>query len=165
MVVAAVGRQRAVGGQLGGPLVREAPRPQWRVGNMPLRGQTHSFERRGAKVALCWQCNGRLGRGRQKLGGGSLVAWRRACRSLVTHSSLAPGWGGQSLRGHCRRVWKGFQMREHAPFEQGARRGDAVLRRNGQTAVGAGDRFELQGIDMPAQVDMHRGYRLDPGAL
>ena len=45
---------------------------------MPLRGQTHSFERRGAKVALCWQCNGRLGRGRQKLGGGSLVAWRRA---------------------------------------------------------------------------------------
>ena len=39
-------------------------------------------------------------------------------------------------------------MRQHAPFEQGARKGDAALRRNGQTAVVAGDRFELQGIDM-----------------
>ena len=57
------------------------------------------------------------------------------------------------------------QERTRRRVEQGARRGDAVLRRNGQTAVGAGDRFELQGIDMPAQVDMHRGYRLETGAL
>ena len=47
--------------------------------NMVLRGQTHTFERRGAKVALCLQCNGRPGRGRQAgwrvAGGVQLSGW------------------------------------------------------------------------------------------